>query len=269
MSCWRDAVGIGCTHPSRALSQRERFMTSTTRHQSNPMPPSGGAMSRPPQLTVLAASVLLLGLAGSCIATQSADTSAKTMQANTAAAARPAHPMKATDSTFMKHAAADGMAEVAMGRMALDKSSDSQVKQLAQRIVDDHTKANDQLKTIAQDKNVTLPDGPAPDARKSADAMQKMDGAAFDKAWAKHMVTDHKKAIAMFTKASKGGDADVRGFATETLPTLRTHLKMAEDLAGSTGDHTGRKSGATPPPVDNPVPGASASNPAAAPDHKQ
>jgi putative membrane protein len=161
------------------------------------------------------------------------------------------------------------MAEVAMGRMALDKSSDSQVKQLAQRIVDDHTKANEKLKTIAQDKNVTLPAGPAPDARKSADAMQKMDGAAFDKAWAKHMVTDHKKAIAMFTKASKGGDADVRGFATETLPTLRTHLKMAEDLAGSTGDHTGRKSGATPPPVDNPAPGASASNPAAAPDHKQ
>ena len=224
-------------------------------------------MSHPTKLTAIAASLLLLGLAGSTLA-QSADTSAKTMQSDTAAAAKPAHTMKATDSTFMKHAAADGMAEVAMGRMALDKSSDSQVKQLAQRIVDDHTKANDQLKTIAQDKNVKLPEGPTPDARKSADAMRKMDGAAFDKAWARHMVTDHKKAIAMFTNASKGGDADVSGFATQTLPALRTHLKMAEDLAGSADGHADRKPTVTPPPVDRPAPAASASNPATAPDRR-
>ena len=225
-------------------------------------------MSHPTKLTAIAASLLLLGLAGSTLA-QSADTSARTMQSDTAADAKPAHAMKANDSSFVKHAAADGMAEVAMGRLALDKSSDSQVKQLAQRIVDDHTKANDQLKTIAQDKHIKLPDAPAPDARKSADAMRKMDGAAFDKAWARHMVTDHKKAIALFTTASKGNDADVSGFATQTLPTLRTHLKMAQDLAGSADGHTDRKPATMPPPVDRPASAASAHNPAAAPDRRQ
>lgn len=225
-------------------------------------------MSHPTRLTAIAVSLLLLGLAGSTLA-QSADTSAKTMQSDTAATAKPAHAMKATDSSFVKHAAADGMVEVAMGRMALDKSSDSQVKQLAQRIVDDHTKANDQLKTIAQDKNIKLPDGPAPDARKSADAMRKMDGAAFDKAWARHMVTDHKKAIAMFTQASKGSDADVSGFAAQNLPALRTHLKMAEDLAGAANGNADRKPATTPPPIDRPAAAASASNPATAPDRRQ
>jgi putative membrane protein len=225
-------------------------------------------MSHPTKLTAVAASLLLLGLAGSTLA-QSADTSAKTMQSDTAAAPKPPHARKSTDSRLVKEAAADGMAEVAMGRMALNKSSDSQVKQLAQRIVDDHTKANDQLKTIAQDKNIKLPDGPAPDARKSADAIRKMDGAAFDKAWAGHMVTDHKKAIAMFTKASKGSDADVSGFAAQNLPALRTHLKMAEDLAGSADGNTDRKPATTPPPIDRPAAAASASNPAPAPDRKQ
>jgi putative membrane protein len=225
-------------------------------------------MSHPTKLTAIAASLLLLGLAGATLA-QSADTSARTMQSDTAAAARPAHAPKAADSNFVKHAAADGMAEVAMGRMALDKSGDSQVKQLAQRIVDDHTQANDQLRTIARDRNIKLPDGPAADARKSADAMRKMDGAAFDKAWARHMVTDHKKAIAMFTKASKGSDADVSGFAAQTLPALRTHLKMAEDLTGTADGQTDREPAATPPPVDQPAAASSPSNPATATDRRQ
>lgn len=222
-------------------------------------------MSHLPKLTALAAGMLLLGLAGPGFA-QSADTSARTMQSTTAAAAKPAHPIKAADSTFMKHAAADGMAEVAMGRMALDKSSDSQVKQLAQRIVDDHNKANDQLKAIARDNDVKLPDGPTPDARKAADAMRKLDGAAFDKAWARHMVSDHEKAVAMFTKASKSGDADVRDFAAQTLPALRDHLQMAKDLTAAGHGRTDHSRATMPPPVDKPAGSASTPTPPTASD---
>lgn len=222
-------------------------------------------MSHLPRLTALAAGMLLLGLAGPGFA-QSADTSARTMQSTTAAAAKPAHPIKAADSTFMKHAAADGMAEVAMGRMALDKSSDSQVKQLAQRIVDDHKKANDQLKAIARDNGVKLPDGPTPDARKAAEAMRKLDGAAFDKAWARHMVSDHEKAVAMFTKASKSGDADVRDFAAQTLPALRDHLQMAKDLTAAGHGRTDHSRATMPPPVDKPAGSASTPTPPTASD---
>jgi len=185
--------------------------------------------------TALVASVLLLGLSASAFA-QSAGTAARTSRADspasTTAAGNHAGMGKAGDGTFMKRADADGMAEVAMGRLALEKSSNSGVKQLAQRIVDDHTKADDQLAALARSKQVTLPTQPMADARKTADAMRKMNGSAFDEAWAKHMVSDHQKAIALFSRESKGGsDADVRNFATATLPVLRTHLQLAQQLS--------------------------------------
>lgn len=140
---------------------------------------------------------------------------------------------------FMKKAAADGMAEVAMGRMALNKSNDAQVKQLAQRIVTDHTKADNELKTIAQGEHVTLPAGPDASERKTSTALEKMSGSAFDKAWAQHMVSDHEKAIALFTKAGNNtnADRDVRNFAQHTLPVLRNHLQMAETLEGHRRGH--------------------------------
>lgn len=134
----------------------------------------------------------------------------------------------AADSTFMTRAAADGMAEVQMGQMALDKSSDAELKKLAQRIVDDHTKANDNLRTLAQAKQVTLPSAPAADAQKAADDMKKMDGKAFDQAWTDSMVKNHQKAVALFTAENKQTqDADLRKFTGGTLPTLQAHLETA------------------------------------------
>lgn len=189
-------------------------------------------MYQPMKLTALVASALLLGLTGSAFA-QSAGNSSRasgSAASTNAAAANHAGAVKASDSTFMKHAAADSMAEIAMGELALQKSSDQGFKQLAQRIISDHTKANQELKALAQSKQVALPSQPDAEARKTADAMRKMDGAAFDKAWAKHMVSDHQRAVAMFTKESKNGGADVRDFAAETLPALRTHLQMAQQL---------------------------------------
>lgn len=137
----------------------------------------------------------------------------------------------AADSTFMIRAAADGIAEVQMGQMALDKSSDAEVKKLAQRIVDDHTKANDNLRTMAQAKQVTLPSAPSEDAQKAADNMKKMDGKTFDQAWTDSMVKNHQKAVALFTAENKQTqDADMRKFASGTLPTLQAHLETARQV---------------------------------------
>ncbi|OOG55497.1 DUF4142 domain-containing protein [Rhodanobacter sp. C03] len=138
----------------------------------------------------------------------------------------------ATDSAFMQHAAAAGLAEVQLGQLALDKSSDAQVKQLAQRIVDDHSKANDQLKTLAQNKQVTLPGDPSSDAQKESKDLQAKSGSAFDQAWTKDMVKDHQQAVKMFTQEGKQAkDPEVRQFAQATLPTLTTHLQLAKKLA--------------------------------------
>jgi putative membrane protein len=164
-------------------------------------------------LVPLAASALALGLA----CTASAQSSA----------------LNATDSAFMEHAIVDGMAEVQMGQLALDKSSDAQVKQLAQRIVTDHKKADHELRKLAVRKHVRLPATPTADAQQEAASMKQMEGADFDRAWAAAMVKDHNKAIDMFTTESQQAkDADLRKFAESTTPTLRTHLEMAQKLNG-------------------------------------
>ena len=142
----------------------------------------------------------------------------------------------AADSMFMTHAAADGMAEVQMGQMALQKSSDPKVKALAQRIVDDHTDANNKLRTLAQDKQVTLPAAPTKEAQDKAATLNSMDGAKFDQAWGEAMVSDHQKAVKMFSgEATRTRDPRIRAFAQATLPTLKTHLQMAQQLQGHSG----------------------------------
>jgi putative membrane protein len=137
--------------------------------------------------------------------------------------------MPAADSAFMQKAAMGGMAEVQMGNLAQQKAASDQVKQFGARMVQDHSKANDQLKQIASSKGVTLPATPDKKSQQAMDKMQKLSGAAFDKAYMSDMVADHKHDIAEFQKEAKSGkDADVKGFAEKTLPTLQEHLKMAE-----------------------------------------
>lgn len=136
------------------------------------------------------------------------------------------------DSTFLQHAAADGLAEVQMGQMALDKSSDAKVRQLAQSIVDDHTKANDQLKTLAQNKQVTLPTAASSDTQKETRNLQTKSGSAFDQAWSKAVVKDHQTAVKLFTQEStQTKDPDLHQFAQATLPALRVHLQLAQAVA--------------------------------------
>ncbi len=133
------------------------------------------------------------------------------------------------DSKFVMEAAGGGMAEVAMGKMAAEKGTDPDVQKFGQRMVDDHSKANDELKQIASSKGVTVPaDVPAAEKAKM-DKMAKLTGPAFDKAYMADMLADHRKDVAAFRKESTSGkDADVKAFASKTLPTLEEHLKMAE-----------------------------------------
>jgi putative membrane protein len=134
------------------------------------------------------------------------------------------------DKKFAKSAAEDGMKEVKLGKLAQTNSSSAECKKLGQMMVDDHTKAGDELKAWASKKNVELPTALSNDGQKDYDKMAKMKGEEFDKEYSKCMVKDHKKAVSEFKKeADKGDDADLKAWAAKTLPTLEHHLKMSED----------------------------------------
>jgi putative membrane protein len=137
--------------------------------------------------------------------------------------------VKMADKTFMTHASQDGEAEVELARLAQQKAADAQVKAFAQRMETDHTKAGSELRALIAQKGVTIPGGLPPQAVALKNKLDKLQGATFDQAYMRAMVDDHTKAVREFETASKSTDADVKGFAEKTLPTLREHLKMAQD----------------------------------------
>lgn len=140
--------------------------------------------------------------------------------------------LSAADTVFIENAAQGGMAEIQMGKTAVGKSTDDKVKALAQRIVDDHTKADAALKTLAESKKVSFPSSPTKDAQKENDKLQSMKVSGFDQAWSKAMVKDHQDAIKMFTQEGKDTkDTDIQQFVKSNLPTLKSHLDAAQQLA--------------------------------------
>jgi len=134
------------------------------------------------------------------------------------------------DDTFATKAAEGGMAEVELGKLAQQHASNDAVKQFGTRMVDDHTKANDELKMIAAKKSITLPTALNSKDQATMDRLSKLNGAAFDKAYMADMVRDHKEDISEFQReADHGSDPDFKAFASKTLPTLQDHLKMAQE----------------------------------------
>jgi len=144
--------------------------------------------------------------------------------------------MSAQDKDFMMEAALGGMMEVELGRMATQQGTSDAVKQFGQRMVDDHSKANQELMSLASSKGITLPTSIDDKHKKEMTKLSAMSGAEFDRAYSKLMLSDHKKDVAAFEKQStRGADADLKAFASKTLPTLQEHLKMANALPGNQG----------------------------------
>lgn len=131
-------------------------------------------------------------------------------------------------------AASGGMAEVEMGNLAARKATDPKVKEFGQRMADDHTKANNELKSVVSSKGVTLPDRIDAKDQSTKDRLSNLSGAEFDRAYMRDMVQDHKTDIGEFEReANHGSDPDLKAFAAKTLPTLREHLRMAESALAS------------------------------------
>jgi putative membrane protein len=144
--------------------------------------------------------------------------------------------MSQQDHKFVMETAMGGLKEVELGRIAAQQGATDAVKQYGQRMVDDHTKANTELMTLATSKGMTLPTELDEKHRKDVTKLSGMSGAEFDRAYARMMVNDHKKKVDNFEKQSeRGSDPDLKAFATKTLPTVQEHLQMARALPGAEG----------------------------------
>ncbi|HWB82609.1 MAG TPA: DUF4142 domain-containing protein [Bryobacteraceae bacterium] len=140
-----------------------------------------------------------------------------------------ANRLTSPDSSWAMKAAQGGMAEVKLGRLAQDNASSQAVKDFGQKMVDDHSKANDELKQVASSKGIALPSSISAKDQATYDRLSKLKGSAFDRAYMTQMVKDHRTDIAEFKReASHGSDADLKSFAQKTEPTLEQHLQLAE-----------------------------------------
>ena len=129
-------------------------------------------------------------------------------------------------SEFAVKAANGGMMEVELGRMAQEKGMSKDVKEFGAMMVTDHSKANDELKTLATAKNITLPSTMGEDKQEMVNDLMKLSGKEFDKKYVSMMVDDHQKDVDEFKEAAEDNDIDpdVKAFAAKTLPTLQQHL---------------------------------------------
>jgi putative membrane protein len=156
-------------------------------------------------------------------------------------------PLTLKEKMFIKNAAEGGLAEVEMGQLAKDNSTTQDVKDFGNRMIEDHGKANDELKALATQKNVDLPEKPGILQRASIKLLSGKKGDDFDKAYMKDLVKDHNKDVSDFKKESTAAkDPDLKAWVDQTLPTLEEHLKQAKDVAakvGATGSTQTKKSG--------------------------
>ncbi len=132
----------------------------------------------------------------------------------------------------MNDAGPGGVAEVELGRLAVERAKSGEVRQFAQQMIEDHSKAGEKLKKLATQKNVKLSPELLPQAKQTKEMLTKLSGSDFDGGYVKAMVEMHVKDVTAFEAVAKNAvDADVKAFAAETVPTLKHHLQMIREMA--------------------------------------
>lgn len=135
------------------------------------------------------------------------------------------------DKNFIRNAAEGSNGKIALAQLAIDKTTRSDVKALANRINTDHQKANEQLKSIAEANHIEMPGGLGPTYEAEKIRLDALTGAQFDAEYVKAMVREHKADLAVFDREVQFGfDADLKKFASMTIPILRQHLSMARTI---------------------------------------
>jgi putative membrane protein len=140
------------------------------------------------------------------------------------------------DSSFFKHAAEGGIAEVDAGNLAQQKANAQNVKDFGAMMVKDHSAANEKLQSIAAAKGITLPTSASVGQMAAKAKLDVLSGSDFDASYVKGQVRAHERTIALFRKEiASGQDADAKAFAKDVLPTVRSHLKAIKAIAAQAG----------------------------------
>lgn len=135
------------------------------------------------------------------------------------------------DTQFVNKAAVAGLSEVEQSKLALERSANPKIKSYADMMVSDHGSAHRKLEKLAQEKGWTLPAALTSEEQAKVDTLAQAQGEAFDRQYVMNMKGDHDAAVALFRDAAKNSDeAALRGFATDTLPTLEQHRKQSGEL---------------------------------------
>jgi putative membrane protein len=135
------------------------------------------------------------------------------------------------EQQFVTQAAIGGMAEVEMGKLAVDKASSPDVKKFAAQMISDHTKADEELEKLATGKSLKVPTALDTEHKRKLERLSKKTGADFDKSYIQDQVSGHKKMQQLLAaEATNGKDADLKMFAERTLPTVKQHYQMAKQI---------------------------------------
>jgi len=138
---------------------------------------------------------------------------------------------KVDDKRFAKDAVLDGMTEVELGKLASEKASRDDIKQFGQKVVDDHTKATDQLKQVATQENITIPDALDSKHQSRIDKLSKLSGEEFDKAFVKEQLKEQEAEVRDFNAEAQGGaDSNIKTVASNILPALQQDLETVKNL---------------------------------------
>jgi putative membrane protein len=136
------------------------------------------------------------------------------------------------DEKFVKEAAEGGMLEVELGKLAADKATNDEVKAFGRRMQEDHSKANEELKQIADNKDVKIPSALEGKQKRTLDRLSKLSGSEFDRQYMRTMVDDHKEDVKAFQReADKAKDPDIKQFAGKYAPIIKEHLQLAQSTA--------------------------------------
>ena len=135
------------------------------------------------------------------------------------------------DAKFAEEAANGGLAEVALSKIAEQKATNPKVKEFAKQMIKDHSKANDELKTLASSKNITLPSAPNEEKQKEAADLGGKSGSDFDKAYIAQMKKDHNQTVKLFEDGQKDvKDSELKAFIDKTLPVIKAHEEHVKSL---------------------------------------
>lgn len=185
----------------------------------------GAADSSPMTITpAAAASAAAAGNAGAAANTGTPKTGERAANGKTGLDA-----LARGDRRFFQKAAQGGMLEVELGKLAESKAAAPSVKSFGQRMVEDHGKANADLKAVADTLGVPMPQQLDKKHQQEIEKLSKLSGADFDRRYMQSMVTHHKRDVNDFEKASKSlKNPELKGFATDKVPVLKEHLKLAQ-----------------------------------------